>query len=53
MGAADGEWFVLMAINMPLVSNSVVHKTPSPVVIIALTEVFDGTVPSKIIFPFP
>ena len=25
----------------------------SPVVIIALTEVFDGTIPSKIIFPFP
>ena len=25
----------------------------SPVVIIALTEVFDGTVPSKILFPFP
>ena len=25
----------------------------SPVVIIELTEVFDGTVPSKIIFPFP
>ena len=25
----------------------------SPVVIIALTEVFDGTVPSKITFPFP
>jgi hypothetical protein len=24
----------------------------SPVVIIALTEVFDGTVPSKILFPF-
>ena len=25
----------------------------SPVVIIALTEVFDGTVPSNILFPFP
>jgi hypothetical protein len=24
----------------------------SPVVVIALTEVFDGTVPSKILFPF-
>ena len=25
----------------------------SPVVIIDLTEMFDGTVPSKILFPFP
>jgi hypothetical protein len=28
-------------------------KDFSPVVIIALTEVFDGTLPSKILFSFP
>ncbi len=29
------------------------YKVKSPVVIIALTEVFDRNIPSKILFPFP
>ena len=41
-----------VAISVLFTSNQQLKRI-SPVATIALTEVFEGTVPSKILFPFP